>query len=192
MSDLDYDLILKNIPDKIEYTTTTSLKMKRDILDFFAETGKDFNVLEMGVHVGMTTRVLSFLFNRVYACGINEPEKTIYTIGLDNITTVRINSYTEQWKDKITDVIDVFLIDAVHTYPAVVSDIKQALSLESIGKKLLIFDDYGAHPDVARAIDESIANGILEVVKYIGHAPNDAFVRNTILRQWEGIICKEI
>ena len=58
---MNIEKILENIPDKRESKNTTSLKFKKDLIEYF----KDLNLnrcIEVGTHVGYSTRILSFLF----------------------------------------------------------------------------------------------------------------------------------
>ena len=61
--------VLKNIPEKnLDNKGTTSLKWKKDVIDFF--TGKNIDkCLEIGTHKGHSTRILSELFKeRKFCC----------------------------------------------------------------------------------------------------------------------------
>ena len=51
--------------DKFQNLSTTSLKFKRDVWDFF-QNFKDKNALELGTHKGQTSRLMSYLFKQVY------------------------------------------------------------------------------------------------------------------------------
>ena len=64
-----YD-ILNDIPDKREQVKTTSLKFKKDLIDFFGNDYKNKRCLEIGTHKGYTTRILSNLFKKVVTCEI--------------------------------------------------------------------------------------------------------------------------
>ena len=51
-----YD-VLKDIPEKnLEFKDTTSLKWKKDVIDFFNDKNLD-SCLEIGTCKGMTTRI---------------------------------------------------------------------------------------------------------------------------------------
>ena len=61
--------IIKDLPDKFTSKTTTSLKWKSDFIDYFRdEKFKKMKILEVGSSLGHSTRILSFLFNKVIAC----------------------------------------------------------------------------------------------------------------------------
>ena len=65
--------------DKFQNLSTTSLKFKRDVWDFF-QNFKDKNALELGTHKGQTSRLMSYLFKQVYT--VNR---------LDNIEAKELN-----------------------------------------------------------------------------------------------------
>ena len=97
-----------------------------------------------------------------------------------------------QWEDYLPTDVDVVLIDANHTYPAVKKDIDN--SLELFGKDVtFIFDDYGLPCDSGgprKAIDEYVGNGILQIDKFIGEKPEDlVHAGGTKFFEMEGVIC---
>ena len=58
--------VLKEVKqDKKDNLSTTSFKFKTDIWEYFNDS-KDQTVVEFGTHIGQTTRILSFLFKKVY------------------------------------------------------------------------------------------------------------------------------
>jgi protein-L-isoaspartate O-methyltransferase len=65
---MNQNKILKGIPDKRQDTDTTSLKFKRDLIEFFEKDYQDKTCLEIGTNKGYTTRMLSFLFKNVITC----------------------------------------------------------------------------------------------------------------------------
>ena len=62
---MDIDSILKDIPDKRSDKNTTSLVMKKDIINFFKDNYLNKKCFEIGTNKGYTTRILSFLFGKV-------------------------------------------------------------------------------------------------------------------------------
>ena len=54
----------------------------------------------------------------------------------------------------------------------------------------IIFDDYGMFEDVKRAIDEYVESKKLKFVKYIGEPAGSDCRPGKILKDWEGIICR--
>ena len=189
--------ILKDFPEKNMYhKDTTSLKWKEDLINFF----KDKNLkscLEIGTCKGVTTKVLSYLFNQVYTIEnnpsrFNDAKK--FCQDRNNINFILGDVYNDNTYLNFPQSFDAVVIDCMHLYPHVISDINRALSFfnETTGL-YLIFDDYG-HPEstgVKTAIDEAINMG-LKVETHIGQSPGFTVERIdgskfTIIHQ-EGII----
>jgi hypothetical protein len=83
------------------------------------------------------------------------------------------------------------VFDCVHDYPFIRNDIINAINY--FDKPLLIFDDYGLFPDsVMRCIGEFVDQGVLKVVKKIGHKKDVVILLDSIkiLKDYEGIICQ--
>ena len=60
------DQLLEEVgEDKTQNMTTTSLKFKRDVWEFF-QGFEDKIAVEFGTHKGQTTKILSHLFKKVY------------------------------------------------------------------------------------------------------------------------------
>jgi len=194
----ELNTILEETPDKVEWKETTSIKFKEDLVEFF---GKDFSnkdILEVGCHVGHTSRILSYLFKKVYAMNINGPlfgDRTLWevnnlisendwykhystniktTLGkkFENVDYLEMDSYNPKgWPIDLLKDVSVVFIDAIHQYDAVLRDIENAIKLNA---EYLVFDDYGVpwyQMDVKAAVDNKITDGTLEVVKQIGREP---------------------
>ncbi|MAJ22540.1 MAG: hypothetical protein CMI75_01985 [Candidatus Pelagibacter sp.] len=188
-----YD-ILTNIPDKRELVKTTSLKFKKDLIDFFGDDYKNKVCLEIGTHKGYTTRVLSELFKKVISCE-NDIDLINFAKDLNkdknNIQFLQKDVYTTSWNFKD---IDVVFIDCNHEYSYVVKDINNAISLCETNKELLIiFDDYGLQ-NPWRGVKDAV-NDFLEqnpkfnLVKFIGEDKgSDCNPRANLIAE-EGAIC---
>ncbi len=194
--------IFKNVPDKSEMNWTTTHKFKDDLLDYFGDEFKNKNCLEVGTFQGHTTRILSFLFNKVItidinqewvdlARNLNEDRNNIeYYIGdiYDWIVPGVTSLYYDTFKD---EEVDVVFIDAIHKYHQVIFDTIN--SIKTFGNIHLIYDDYGLLDEVKSAVDDMINTGMIEVVQYIG-GQKDELVNptsvNKYLKDREGIICK--
>ena len=194
--------IFKNVPDKSEMNWTTTHKFKDDLLDYFGDEFKNKNCLEVGTFQGHTTRILSFLFNKVITIDINQEwiEKARnlnndrnnieYYVGdiYDWIEPGVTSLYYDTFKD---EEVDVVFIDAIHKYHQVVFDTIN--SIKTFGNIHLIYDDYGLLDEVKSAVDDMINTGMIEVVQYIG-GQKDELVNptsvNKYLKDREGIICK--
>tara|TARA_E500000318_G_C3566596_1_gene215921 strand:+ start:2792 stop:4285 length:1494 start_codon:yes stop_codon:yes gene_type:complete len=188
--DFKVDLI-KGLPDKFTSKTTTSLKWKVDFIDYFRDDKyKDMKILEIGSSLGHSSRTLSFLFKKVIAVD-NLSERHIKSNRLnydrDNIEFVTMDVYNQPWN---FESVDVVFIDCVHDYVHIKSDIENSLKF---GKGTIIaFDDYGLFPEVKKAIDEYIKNGILKLETYLGMPLGTKFPKTLYieLKDWEGLVCQ--
>lgn len=190
----------EHIPDKPLFFATTSHQFKSDLWNFCQELGVDNKIfVELGTSRGYTAKLMSYLFEEVHTINLNHQEPALsYLAEKSNITLHAFNLYafnTEEDFEKIPPA-DVYLIDAMHTKWAVLSDIRKCLEHKPQGQvKYFVFDDYGTYPEVKSAIDEAIAEGILELVKPIGQPEGWSFGppaedNDRILRDSEGLICR--
>ena len=183
--------IMKNLPDKLTSKTTTSLKWKSDLIDYFRDDKfKEMKILEVGSSLGHSTRILSYLFKKVIALD-NLPERHIKARKLnhdrDNVDYVVMDVYNEPWK---FEQVELVFIDCVHEYAHIKSDIDN--SIKHFNKPILVFDDYGLFPDLKKAIDEYINDGTLELLTYLGQPEGTHYPKtmNKVLKDWEGIVCQ--
>jgi hypothetical protein len=185
---MNIEEILTNIPDKFQHKTTTSHKFKRELFEFFnKEEFKNKTCLEIGSNIGYTTRVLSYLFKDVIGFNLeNVDVARNFNIDRPNVKFYAQDVYNTTFP---TNYGDVFLVDAEHTYDAVISDTIRSLTFQSSDKKYFIYDDYGAFPEIKQAITDLIQHDKIEIVKYIGHGPGSNFTRP--LFDYEGVICIE-
>ena len=185
-----YDNILNEVKHKDTAKYTTSRKFKTDILDnFLNEEYKDKTILELGTSQGMSTRMLSYVFKKVFTVewddwNIKQAKK--HCKGRDNIEFIKADLYGEEWDLPKPDVV---FIDAGHTYDNVKSDIENCL--KHFDDLIFIFDDYGLPPgDVKKAIHEKVNNGLLKINKFIGEKPEDlVHAAGTKFFDMEGVIC---
>jgi hypothetical protein len=205
------DQLLKEIgEDKTQNMTTTSLKFKRDVWEFF-QGFQDKVAIEFGTHKGQTTKILSHLFKKVYTVNnqdnieakrLNEDIQNIEYISnfdlykTDSSANNAISEWTTSGPLPVNDTIDVFLIDAGHKYTHVISDINRATSMNCSKECYIVFDDYGlkCHSEhVKRAVDQAINQNILTEVKGIGHSKGYSFKQEDpeyTLEASEGLITK--
>ncbi len=193
------EILQEIVEDKNDNLSTTSFKFKTDLWNFFSKIPESriMNCVEFGTHKGQTTRVLSFLFNKVYS--INKPNHFAEAEQLnkdrDNIQFVPFDLYQTDLDDNFRhQACNVFLIDAGHDFDHVISDFTRTLNLKTNPEFPIyyVFDDFGLIKDVHNAIQQLIRLGRLEKVCYIGHEPRHEFQKYPpkILFDYEGIICK--
>lgn len=187
--------LLKQIKeDKTDNMSTTSFKFKTDVWNFF-QGFQDKVAVEFGTHKGQTTRILSFLFKKVYTINNND---NIMAKELnqdrDNIVYLNFDLYSNQ-PLPIQDEISMFLIDAGHYYDNVISDINLAFSSNCSQDCYIVFDDYGLEQfehHVYKAVNQALDTEVLTLVKGIGHEEGFNFGGEPprILHTYEGVITK--
>lgn len=209
--------ILKSMPDKSDWSSTTSIKMKQDIVDWCGDRFKDKVALEIGSHIGQTTMILGLLFKEVYTININHPEEGEHTLfevienvengefysinrcnikndinhNFENIYHITQNAYdTRGLCPKIPNV-DVSFIDCIHAYNEVSIDIESSLSKNS---KYIIFDDYGKYEEIKNCVDQYEELGIIKNIKGIGWEKGKHSVGGSEqdFHDSEGMICSVI
>lgn len=192
------DILAEIGEDKTQNLSTTSFQFKKDIWDNF-QNCQDKIAVEFGTHKGQTTRVLSYLFKKVYT--INNNNNLVakeFNKDRDNIIYLNFDLYSKNIIP-IQDKIDVFLIDAGHEYDNVIADINRATSMNCDEKCYIIFDDYGANchsKTVKPAVDKALNAGVLSLIKGIGHQKGYNFGNggkggeDRILEDYEGLITK--
>ena len=186
--------ILKGIPDKRQDKNTTSLKFKKDLIEFFGEDYKDKICLEIGTSKGYSTRLLSFLFKKVITCEIN-PDLITFAKNInkdrENIEFLQKDVYGTRWD---FEDIDVVFIDCDHEINAVLRDIQNAISLCKPSQELLIvFDDYGLDnpwEGVKDAISRYDDNPHFKIIKEIGEPKGSDCNPRANLLEVEGVICR--
>lgn len=186
--------IFDNVPDKRQDKNTTSLKFKRDLIDFFGEDYKDKTCLEIGTHRGYTTKILSSLFNKVITCEVNKDLQDFAKVVNKDNTNVEFllkDVYNTSWD--FND-IDVVFIDCDHEISSVLKDIKNAISLCKPNDSILIvFDDYGlVNPweGVKEAIAKYDNDHRFQIIREIGEPKGSDCNPRANLRDVEGVICK--
>ena len=194
---MDKYSILKDIPEKnLGNKDTTSLKWKKDVIDFFHNKHLK-NCLEIGTCAGVTTKILSYLFEEVYTIEFNNKrldKAKQFCNSRTNIKYFWADAYADKTYESFPNYFDAIVIDCMHLYPHVIADINRALTFFNEDKGIyLIFDDYG-HPEstgVNKAVNEAIDAG-LKIEKPIGEDPGFTVHRDenskfTIIHK-EGII----
>ena len=208
---IDREDVFKGTLDKMEFSSTTSLKFKEDLFDYFGEKFLNKKVLELGTHYGYSTRFLSFFFEKVYT--IDNQADCItkarqYCRDRNNIEFWEGDLYNslvyfdveprEQGVrvpgifDDMPKDIDVVFIDAMHLYPTVIMD--SINTLLKFDKPIIIYDDYGSENPVKRAVYDLIKLNLMTIEKYIGHEKGDKIKNrgdiSDYLLDHEGVICR--
>lgn len=184
-----------NIPDKPDFYATTSHRFKKDVSDFF-NNHSDKILVEFGTSRGYTSAYLSHFFKQVHT--VNIAQETLareYLSSFKNVFLYELDLYAPTTTESVKIIMpgDVYIIDAVHSYHHVISDTK--LAMQEINENgYLIYDDYGAFPEVKAAIDDMVEQGLMEIVKYIGHEEGWCYGATNesarTLKHYEGVICK--
>ena len=177
-----------SLPDKTLHKSTTSLKFKLDVYEYFYPMSKNMNIAEFGSWCGFFTQVFSDMFNKVYS--IDNVRKDCFleqTKDLPNVEYIIQNLYGVGNHDMNLRNVDVIMIDAVHTFSAVMSDTRLAKYYMK-GKGYLIYDDYGAFDEIKQAIDTLVGQKVIKIVKYVGHEKGWSYKEGHELKDWEGVI----
>jgi SAM-dependent methyltransferase len=183
--------ILSLVPTKLEYKSTTSKQFKLDVYEYFNKPEfKTLNCLEIGCAKGHTTLILSKLFNKVY--GVNEDSCDIASEFCKSNGSLNAEFFVQDvYRFGFPNVeADIIMIDAIHTYEHVYTDIKNSLKLKSKNKKYFIFDDMGLFPEVNKVVKDMCDQNVLRFIKDIGVSPDGQFHKP--LNRYEGAICVEI
>tara|TARA_R100000231_G_C5329817_1_gene165991 strand:+ start:1538 stop:2980 length:1443 start_codon:yes stop_codon:yes gene_type:complete len=173
--------------------TTTSMKFKADVIDFFRDNYKNKTCVEIGTSLGNGTMILSGLFKKVITID-NSPSKHHEAKEnlkhLKNIDFKLMDVYQDNWD--FSDDVDVVFIDCVHTYQHLKSDIDN--SIKTFNKPIIFFDDYGLYPELKKLVDEYIDAGKLKPLKKIGQHIGKIYPKTQykILKDREGIICQTL
>lgn len=195
------DQILQDIgEDKTQNLSTTSFKFKRDVWNFF-QGFTDKVAVEFGTNKGQTTRLLSYLFNKVYTVNINDNQDAIQlNSGITNIEYICHFDLYSSRNLPINEPVSMFFLDAGHRYEEIIQDINRVTSMNCDSDCYLLFDDYGSmiNLGIKQAVDEAVKIGALEIVQFIGHEKDYNFGNavkggpDRILLDKEGVITKVI
>ena len=158
-------ILLDKVRHKKKYKTTTSKQFKSDIFDRFQNLNL---IIELGIAQGDTTYVLSHLADKVIA--IDNQQANIDYIkqntckDRNNIEYIQMDLY-RQWN--INYNADLVIIDAVHLFSQVISDINN--TIQHLGKPTIILHDWGLSTgQVKKAVNEFVDTGMLEIIEFIG------------------------
>jgi 16S rRNA G966 N2-methylase RsmD len=194
--------ILENIPDKNENMSTTSKKMKEDIVNYIKERFENPNSIEFGTHRGQTTLVLAQICDKVYTINktvesFTEAKQLHRQWNANNIEYIPFNLYSKNLLE-INDTFDIAFIDAGHSYEEVAQDVRRCLTqLEwKTNEFTIIFDDFGMHKGVFNYVRKFLGtkytNYTIMLMEYVGHEGPHDFGSGRELEKGahEGIILK--
>ena len=186
--------ILDEVLHKDGDKNTTSKKFKQDLIEFFDDIKyKKLKVLELGCNRGYSSRILSYIFKKVYAID-NLVENT--SIAKDtnkdrpNVEVLTRDVYNDPFN--YPQDIRVVWIDAGHDYQNIKNDVERVI--EYFNDPIIIFDDY-AHPNVGvkDVVQELKEAGKIEEMYFIGEKGKDLkSAKGTIFRpdDNEGVILR--
>lgn len=186
--------------DKTQNLSTTSFKFKSDVWEFF-QGFDDKIAVEFGTHKGQTSRVLSYLFNKVYTVNYQDNAEAMrLNSDRTNINYIsNFNLYTNEVLP-IDDMVSMFFVDGGHKYEELVYDINRITRMNCDTDCYLLFDDYGStiNPGIKQAVTLAVNSNVLKIVKFIGHSEGHNFGNavkggpDRILVDYEGVITKII
>lgn len=189
------DILLEINEDKHQNHRTTSNKFKTDVWNFFKNKHINNTAVEFGTHKGGSTRVLSFLFQKIYTVNFDSMDAAkLLNKDRNNIEYINLDLYKSlDYLIQTDHPVSAFLVDAGHLYTNVIDDLNRIFSMDCEKDCYIIFDDYGMNmwkDDVRRAVDQAIESKVIEVVKEIGHGSGHNFGGGRILEKSEGLITK--
>ena len=191
----EVDKVLSNLPDKWDVKTTTSKKWKTELYNFIKSKNIQ-SVLEIGTSLGHTTYFVAHFVDKVTTLELDSTRVSKakqLSKKHNNIDFICGSAYAE-WN---FDYHDLVIIDCIHEYKYVKSDIENSIQL---GTKYIAFDDYGLFPEIKQAIDEYVSEGKLEIVTKIGYPKGTHFhmskstntTSDKVLADSEGLICRVV
>lgn len=143
------DLVFQNIENDDVNKANSSLKMKKDMVNFLRKNYTGNNILEFGTAWGNTTAVLAQICKekggKVYTVDLykERTQKSKYLLEKLNLSDYAVfivaDLYKNNWQQYI-DNIEFSFIDAVHKVKAVEMDTNNSIKL---GAKYICYHDYG-------------------------------------------------
>lgn len=185
----DINFILNRLKTKQDNKNTTSGKFKEDIYRIFSDPKyKKMTMLELGCHMGNTTRLYAECFNKVIAVEKSEHNLSVAKETCSDVSNVEFilsDVYDSNFKLPQSDIVH---IDAGHTYEHVVYDIDRCI--KQLNNPIIIMDDYGHEMlTVRNAINDKIDEGKLTLHTYIGENKGYIASNNKVFIGKEGMVC---
>ena len=137
---------ISQTPDMSEDFMTTTRLFKSHLAEFFCSSSERRAVLELGVHEGFTTQMLSSIFGRVLAIDHNETALELAAASLateaSNVVYLMLDLTSPGWPAILRkNAVDAVIVDAGHAFEDVVGDTLQTLRNFATVKHV-VFDDY--------------------------------------------------
>lgn len=158
-------LVLDQVNHKNQYKNSTSRKFKEDLITFFKDR-KFKSCIEFGCCHGDTTKVLSTLFDTVYASDLHEENINISKHKCNSQSNIifEVKDVNDVWQ---YEDIDVIYLDALHDHAGIINGLNRCK--EQYPNALIIMDDYGHIMNTVKpAIDSLINTSQIEVLQWIG------------------------
>ncbi len=182
------EIVLEEVLHKDTAKYTTSRKFKSDLFKIFSDKKyKKMSLLELGCCRGMTTRVYSELFEKVY--GYDNSKENILAakdvcINNYNIDFHIKDVYENEWDFPITDVV---VIDAAHDYDSVSFDIDRVMKHNP--NATLILDDHGnPNQEIKKIIEDKVKEYNLKIDKFIGEDSGFKCANGLVFNDREGVV----
>ena len=185
----DDNFILNRLKTKQENKNTTSGKFKEDIYKIFSDPKfKKMTMLELGCHMGNTTRLYAECFGKVIAVEQSEHNLSVAKetcSDVNNVEFILSDVYDSNFSLPKADIVH---IDAGHTYEHVIYDIDRCI--EQMNNPIIIMDDHGHEGRTVRnAIIDKMKEGKLQLHTYIGEDKGYVASNDKVFIGREGLIC---
>lgn len=180
-------LVLEQVNHKHQYKNSTSRKFKEDLITVFKGKGIK-TCVEFGCCQGDTTKVLSTVFDTVYASDLYEDnvsiskEKCIDRLNID----FEVKDVNSEWQ---YENVDVIYLDALHDLAGIKSGLDRCQT--QYPNAIIIMDDYGHEMNTVKPIiHELISENKIEVLHWIGENKGYKAANSKLFVDREGLIFK--
>ena len=157
--------VLDTVKHKDTFKNATTRKFKQDIISFFE--GKSLrNCVEFGCCHGDTTKVLSTIFDTVYASDLHNDNIAHAKLKCEGCTNVQfeVKDVNTEWQ---YENVDLLFLDALHNTDGIMMCINRAK--DKYPNAMIMFDDYGHEMNTVKPIiDNLIESNKIEVLTWLG------------------------
>ena len=182
------EMLLSSVKHKDTFKNATTKKFKKEILDYFKESGKDMSLLEFGCCHGDTSKIFSKVFKKVYATDWKQSNIDYAVEKCKDCSNVELSVF-ETGKDSFhfDKSMNVIFVDARHDYQGCLEDLRDVLTY--FDNPIIVMDDYGTpSAGVRSAIDEILRTTDLEILKHIGESEGYLTAGGWKMNDREGVI----